>query len=61
MRMDLSDIEKLGAQARNNQLSELDNPFLSSANLPVNTEETLEDWKKKHDAWQRGFILEDML
>lgn len=61
MHMDLSDIEKLGAQARKNKLSELDNPFLSSANLPVNTEETLEDWKKKHDAWQRGFILEDML
>lgn len=60
MKVDLAEIEKLGAASHAKALTELDNPFLALENLPAKTGESLEDWKKKHDAWQRGFIIQSM-
>jgi len=31
------------------------NPYLRKENMPAATGETLHEWSRKHDAWQRGF------
>jgi hypothetical protein len=48
-------IERSGAEAAAQGLGWQANPYLRPENMPVATGESLAEWCRKHDAWQRGF------
>lgn len=52
---DESDLERRGAAAAAAGHPWHSNPFLRPENMPAATGETLREWSRKHDAWQRGF------
>lgn len=54
-------IEKAGAEARARGETFLANPYLRSAALPAATGEALATWQAKHDAWHRGYMMEDAI
>ena len=54
-------IERVGAQARARGETFLANPYLRSAALPAATGEALSVWQAKHDAWWRGWTMEDAI
>lgn len=56
--MDLFSESKLeceGARAASQGQSWRTNPWLHAQNMPQATGESLGDWSRRHDAWQRGF------
>ncbi len=53
--------EKAGAEARARGASFLDNPYLRAEAMPAATGATLADWRALHDAWHRGWTLEDAI
>lgn len=52
---DESELERDGERAAHADRPWHSNPFLERQNMPVATGETLREWSRKHDAWQRGF------
>jgi hypothetical protein len=48
-------LEREGARAAAQGQSWRSNPFLQAQNMPQATGESLGDWSRRHDAWQRGF------
>ncbi|WKB55430.1 CrpP-related protein [Eleftheria terrae] len=52
---DESNLERDGARAAQADHSWRANPFLQRENMPGATGETLREWSRKHDAWQRGY------
>jgi hypothetical protein len=48
-------LEQDGARAAQDGRSWQCNPYLRRENMPQATGETLQEWSRKHDAWQRGF------
>lgn len=54
-------IQKRGAEARAHGFTALDNPFLRATALPAATGESVETWLRKHDAWELGFRIEDVI
>jgi hypothetical protein len=48
-------LEREGAHAAAQGQSWRANPFLLQQNMPQATGESLGDWSRRHDAWQRGF------
>lgn len=59
--MYLTKIEKDGAEARALGHNFLQNPYLKSDAMPAATGETIERWQRKHDAWHRGWRMEDLV
>jgi hypothetical protein len=53
----LIEIQMAGADARADGANRYDNPYLRTANGPLATGDTFEDWKKKKAAWDRGFCF----
>ena len=52
---DESTLEREGARAAQAGRGWQSNPYLRRENMPQATGETLREWSRKHDAWQRGF------
>ncbi|AKJ31892.1 CrpP-related protein [Caldimonas brevitalea] len=52
---DESALEREGARAARGGHAWQSNPFLKRENMPAVTGESLREWSRKHDAWQRGF------
>jgi hypothetical protein len=50
-----SALEREGALAAAHGQSWQSNPFLHKHNMPQAAGESLGDWSRRHDAWQRGF------
>jgi hypothetical protein len=50
-----SALERKGAQAAAHGQHWQSNPFLVEGNMPQASGESLGDWSRQHDAWQRGF------
>jgi hypothetical protein len=50
-----SQLMRDGARAAQRGSSWQANPYLSRENMPPATGDTLQEWSRKHDAWQRGF------
>lgn len=53
--LDETALEREGARAANQGASWQSNPYLRRENMPEATGESVHDWSRKHDAWQRGF------
>lgn len=53
--VDEHNIERDGERAAREHHPWYSNPFLQRENMPMATGETLREWSRKHDAWQRGF------
>lgn len=53
--VDQAVLEREGASAAQAGRSWQSNPYLQRENMPMATGETLREWSRKHDAWQRGF------
>lgn len=56
-----NEIIQAGANARANGQSIFDNPYLKVEELPAAKGISLETWINKHDAWQHGYQLEDIV
>ena len=52
---DEPNLERAGERAARDHRPWHANPFLQRENMPIATGETLREWSRKHDAWQRGF------
>ncbi|NML16479.1 CrpP-related protein [Azohydromonas caseinilytica] len=50
-----SALEREGARAAAHGADWRANPFLQRNNMPQASGESLADWSRRHDAWQRGF------
>jgi hypothetical protein len=53
--LDEPDLERDGERAARAARPWHSNPYLDRENMPGATGETLREWSRKHDAWQRGF------
>lgn len=52
---DEAGLEREGERAATTGRSWHSNPYLRKENMPGATGESLREWSRKHDAWQRGF------
>jgi hypothetical protein len=52
---DEATLEQEGARAAQAGRPWQSNPYLRRENMPQATGQTLREWSRKHDAWQRGF------
>ena len=51
---DEPNLDRAGERAARDHRPWHANPFLQRENMPIATGETLREWSRKHDAWQRG-------
>lgn len=55
------ELEKLGANARAQGRDYFDNPFYKTEATPKHSGDTIDEWQRKLNAWERGWVLEDMI
>lgn len=53
--LDESTLELEGARAAAAGWPWHSNPYLHRANMPPATGDSVTEWSRKHDAWQRGY------
>lgn len=57
----MAEIVNRGAIARAAGRHRLDNPFYASSSMPAATGETIEVWLSKLNAWELGYLTEDLM
>ena len=54
-------LQRAGSAARAAGIGALMNPFYQSGLMPATTGETVHDWQAKVEAWDQGWLMEDMV